>query len=144
MQVSLAQGRKSVRLNSGVRALPEIMAFLRITSTPDGEAPEWVREQWVGLVIPLAEGYDGLTETETSGVLSSARTEIGQFLSSIFDRPQIELGYVVDSLIAIEILAKSSPKAADWWRVHSPDFVVTGAQFVFDKNCGHVVTETAP
>jgi len=120
------------------------MAFLKITSVPPGEAPVWVRECWVGLVLPLADGYDQAIEAETHGVLSSPRTAFGQFLSSLLDRPKVETGYIVDSLRAIEILAESSPEAANWWRVHCPDSILSGEQFVFHESVGHIVNERAP
>ncbi len=120
------------------------MAFLKITSTPPGEAPEWVRECWVGLALPLAKEFEEPLESETTGVLSGARTSIGQFLASIFDRPQVVTGYVVESLPAIEILAESSPEAANWWRAHVPDSVVSGETFVFDSDVGHVIPGDAP
>ena len=28
--------------------------FIKIVSVPSGEAPEWVRKEWVGLELPLA------------------------------------------------------------------------------------------
>ena len=31
------------------------MAKIRITSVPSGQAPEWVREQWVGLELPVKD-----------------------------------------------------------------------------------------
>ena len=136
--------RAAVRLNSGVRALTDDMAFLKITATPEGEAPEWVRKCWVGLELPLIDGTEEAQELETTGVLSGARTDIGQFLQGIFDEPEIVSGYVVESLVAIEILASSSPEAANWWRVHVPDSVVSGETFIFDGDAGHVVPGSAP
>ena len=142
--MSLCRGRAAARLNSGVRALAEKMAFLRITSTPQGEAPEWVRKWWVGLELPLVDETEEAQELETIGVLSGARTEFGQFLEGIFDEPEIVSGYVVESLVAIEILAVASPEAANWWRVHVPDSVVSGETFIFDADAGHVVPGSAP
>lgn len=36
------------------------MKYIVITSTPEGFPPEWVREFWVGIKIPLMKQEDGL------------------------------------------------------------------------------------
>ena len=111
---------------------------------PPGEAPSWVRECWVGLVLPLVDGFDHPVETEIQGVLSGPRTGIGKFLSSLFDCHKVETGYVVEALLAVEILAESSPEAANWWRVHAQDSIAPGIQFLFHESVGHIVNELAP
>ncbi len=73
------------------------MPSVRIITTPQGEAPQWVREAWVGLVLPLSvSGYSaaGL------GVLSRERS-FG--------------GYMVPTLHALRILEAKNADAAAWW-----------------------------
>jgi hypothetical protein len=47
--------------------------YIRIVRIPPGEAPFWVREKWVGLELPLADGDRGPRGAYTSGVLSGPR-----------------------------------------------------------------------
>ncbi len=78
------------------------MSKIRITSVPAGQAPEWVREQWVGLEIPIkAIDLNRGVHTGVHGGLAE---------------PENIMGYPVDAMQAVEILAIKSPKAAAWWR----------------------------
>ena len=38
------------------------MTSIRIIATPLGQAPKWVREEWIGIEIPLAEQDPGCLE----------------------------------------------------------------------------------
>ncbi|HEY7315037.1 MAG TPA: hypothetical protein VH643_37170 [Gemmataceae bacterium] len=44
--------------------------FVRIIATPPGEAPEEIRQAWLGLELPLAAGETGPHNVPTGGVLS--------------------------------------------------------------------------
>ena len=120
------------------------MATLRITSIPPGEAPDWVREKWVGLALPLTEGCDQLHNVPTFGVLSHPKSRIGWYLSRLFHRFQHETGYIVECLPAIDVLAQSSPDAANWWRSNVPLLMQPGQYFVFQEGVGHVQAVDAP
>ena len=50
-----ARIRSPRRLNVGVRARPQV-ANIRIIACPPGEAPQAVREAWIGLELPLPLG----------------------------------------------------------------------------------------
>ena len=56
---------------------------VRITATPPGEAPLWVREKWVGLVLPLAPGGSAPGTYLTSGVLSGPQTRLALLIALI-------------------------------------------------------------
>ena len=90
------------------------MNILEITATPPGQAPEWVREKWIGLEIPLNQQQQGLL---TIGVLGG--------------HPQNSGGYQVDGKVAIELLEKKSPEAANWWRRNAP--FVLSSLLIFKK-----------
>jgi hypothetical protein len=81
---------------------------IEIIKTPDGQAPEWVRKEWVGIVLPVAEDVpSGLKQT---GVLGG--------------QPCIAKGYPVSTEEAIKLLNNKSPKAAGWWQENiSPIFM---------------------
>lgn len=70
---------------------------IRIIKTPSGEAPIWVREHWVGVVLE-AEEHEG----DTYGVTTLTKTNRN-------------LGYSVDIKYALDRLAKRSPDAANWF-----------------------------
>jgi hypothetical protein len=72
---------------------------IMITKTPDGEAPLRVREEWVGVVLPVI----ATTNERGRGVLSRKAAD---------DEP----AYVVLQAAAIKALDEKSPKAAKWWK----------------------------
>lgn len=93
------------------------MPSIKITSTPAGQAPLEVRQQWVGLKLPLKEAR--IDTRRQVGVLEGAPS------SANLD------GYPVDAARAVEILETKSPEAASWWRTNVPiDMMPT---FVFGK-----------
>lgn len=78
---------------------------IKITEVPEGEAPRWVRQAWVGLVLPSGP-VCGMADEPARGVISN--TKLGGVRYE-FDVPQRE---------ALEILGRASPRAAAWWRAH--------------------------
>lgn len=114
------------------------MAFLKIISVPPGEAPQWVREQWVGLALPLLEGCDDPVLTRTVGVLSGPKSRIGYVLARLFGWFKHESGFLVESTVAIELLSKVSPEAADWWRSEVPEASKPGYFLLFQESVGQV------
>lgn len=115
-----------------------------ITAVPPGEAPEWVRQKWVGLSLPLAQECEHAHEHETSGVLSRPRNLLSRLLARLFGRLSRENGYIVESCSAIEILAQRCPEAAKWWRENTPDLMEPGQYFLFHESSGHVQSLDAP
>lgn len=72
---------------------------IKIIAVPPGQAPEWVRKEWVGLTMPIAENLP--PNTFAMGVLGG--------------KSKNPNGYPIETFTAINILAKKSPKAAQWW-----------------------------
>ena len=100
---------------------------IRVVRVPPGEAPQHIREHWVGLTLPLAAGESSAFEMETSGVLSGAQE----------DEPTI--GYVVNIEDAVAILASKSPSAASWWRENASELFSSGGTLVFDQDVCEIV-----
>lgn len=93
---------------------------IRIIATPPGQAPDHIRMQWVGVVIPLANN-------DAVGIQVGVRG----------GAPENGDGYKVNSRDAVECLRKKSPEAADWW---DNNFPVDRAQsFVFRKDVCELV-----
>jgi len=79
-----------------------IMAKIRIVSVPPGAAPEWVRREWVGLEILLAEDVSSNLSLLTS------------------NKPESVECYEVDVKEAVKILRGKRPEAAAWWDENRP------------------------
>lgn len=79
------------------------MRYFRVVTIPQGFAPEWVRKQWVGVTLPLAEGR--YVEVNTNISLT-----VGQLA------PEYVRGFSVQTDLAIEALYQAGrSEAADWW-----------------------------
>ncbi len=109
------------------------MASIRITSIPPGEAPVTIREAWIGLELPLR--YDAPRRYLGSGVLSGPRNKLQTLVHLLTFKLKIQTGFVVPSLAAIEILEKTQPDAARWWRENAPHTVRPGRNFLFSTDC---------
>lgn len=103
---------------------------VRIVRPPSGEAPLWVREAWVGLTLPLKEA--SLRTLPSIGVLSGPKSSLGWLWTSLTGAPVTVTGYLTSAAEAIEILAKSRPEAAKWWRENAPKFLREEAEFLFE------------
>lgn len=88
---------------------------IRITKTPPGFAPEWVRQAWVGLTLEST----GL-ETLGSGVHFNRKGQenLG--------------GYEVQSVGAFAALLLHNPEACDWWEENCPEAAL--GTMVFHKD----------
>lgn len=80
------------------------MAAIRIIAPPPGEAPKWVRQAWVGLVLPLSENI-------------SPGIQLGALGGD--PHPQNLDGYSVATNDALTVLARVNAEAAKWWRTEA-------------------------
>ncbi len=97
------------------------MSSIRIVSIPPGQAPEWVRKEWIGVEIPLSEQKsDGIQMGIHGGKAENAD------------------GHQVDTDKAIEALQKKSPRAAAWWKENVPLTAIP--QLVFSKKVCELVS----
>jgi hypothetical protein len=115
---------------------------IRIVRVPPGEAPYWVRERWVGLELPLAEGDRGPRESYTSGVLSGPRNRLVALWWGLLDRLQRQTGYAVDAIEAVRILEATAPDAASWWRQNVPRLQRRKRKFLFHQSACQLVNES--
>ena len=112
-------------------------ALVRITARPEGEAPAWVRDCWIGVELPLVTGC--VINSIGFGVLSIPNSLVGQLWAQLRGRSQRMEGYLVKSAVAIEILGTTSPAAAEWWHEHTPQLLRPRECFLFDTACGEIV-----
>lgn len=81
--------------------------YIRIIAIPPGEAPLWVREKWVGLELPLADG-DSVVQVFTSGVLSGPRNRFLAIIWGLLGRLKVQSGYPVYVKEALGILEQTA------------------------------------
>jgi hypothetical protein len=112
--------------------------YLYVTSVPEGEAPLWVREKWVGLKLPLT-GPLSVGTFRGSGVLSGPQS-LAAFCVALFRKglPPKREGYIVNALDAVKILEVTHPEAAAWWRANVSHLMRPSRRFLFQREVGHV------
>jgi hypothetical protein len=97
---------------------PPPTALVRVTSVPDGEAPEWVRQAWVGLVLPAVD------RRPVPGI---------EVLS---ERQSVAPAYQVNTSVALTLLEVGErTAAADWWREHTTEANDPTQHFLFSPDC---------
>jgi hypothetical protein len=76
--------------------------MIKIRYVPNGEAPIWVREAWVGLLLPInQEALDEQDEIHLVEIFSGSEN--------------IAPHYLVDSVVAVNLLRQQNQIAAEWW-----------------------------
>jgi hypothetical protein len=103
---------------------------IRIVAVPPGEAPQGIRQAWVGVELPLVAGQKQPQASAVHGVMS------GGLAGSA-------LAYVVDGRTAVERLASHDPNAADWWRENAPHVLAAGYQLLFPADVCQPIDQTA-
>jgi hypothetical protein len=92
----------------------KLRTHVRILDVPPGDAPRAVREAWVGLLLPIADGEVTPRELQTSGEPAPE----GRFYLVYFDR-------------ALDVLEAASPENAAWWRENKPEMIGRGIKVGF-------------
>lgn len=99
---------------------------IRIVDTPPGQAPEWVRKEWVGLELPVEENAPDPKEGIQFGVRGGKPENLG--------------GYPIRTTDAINTLRKKSPRAAKWWETNLPlEFI---PRLVFKRDACQLIPDT--
>lgn len=105
---------------------------ITITRRPLGEAPEWVRDAWIGLSLPtlqpVARRWRGV------GVLTGPTNTFQVLWALLRGRTILVTGYVVDAKIAVNLLNEKNLAAAQWWRENTPELIASGQGFIFDAD----------
>ncbi|KQR83438.1 hypothetical protein [Sphingomonas sp. Leaf343] len=103
---------------------------IKIVRRPLGEAPDWVRDEWIGVSLPLASQRE--REWRGLGVLSAPDGWLAQMWAVVSGKSVKVRGYAVNAKTAVERLADRSPSAAAWWRDHTPRMLDGRHNFLFD------------
>ncbi len=103
---------------------------LTIVKRPIGEAPEWVRDAWIGLQLPLARR--GQRTWWTHGVLTGQKGWLAITWALVTGELESTSGYAVSAATAVELLSKNNGRAAKWWRQNAATRITKGKLFIFD------------
>jgi hypothetical protein len=106
-------------------------AFIRIISTPPGEAPEDIRRAWVGVRIPLPLFRERAGDYLSAGVITGPKSFFELLLALFTGQLRKRHGYAVAVVEALMALEASHPAAAKWWRENAPQVLMPGKVFVF-------------
>ena len=120
----------TARLANGCITCHAFNMFIRIVQRPDGEAPEWVRDAWIGTVLPLSDAQ--AVTSPGFGVVTGPKTIWGEWWLLLTGRSQRFEGYTVCAADAVNILAGQNPDAADWWRSNVAYMLDGRHDFLFD------------
>lgn len=96
---------------------------IRIISRPQGEAPEWVRDAWIGCELDCEPKGCGHVPQYSAGVLTGRVTKVA--------------GYAVGQFRALTVLATKDRKAVSWWQEHG--FPLDRQCFIFASTCAEVI-----
>jgi hypothetical protein len=109
---------------------------VRIVKRPFGEAPEEIRDAWIGVLLPVLTDCASPMEAHALGVLSGPRSLFGLWLKQWFPpkEPPVR-GYAVDAPTAFGRLETVNPSAAEWWRTNTPYLLNRGRILFFDEEC---------
>lgn len=86
---------------------------VRIVSAPVGEPPDWVRDAWIGLDLPLS--WPEISNVTTFGVVSGPRSLLSTLWYRVIGRGEKQSGYIVKYADAMKVLRETRPDAALWW-----------------------------
>ena len=100
----------------------------------------WVREKWVGLLLPLSAGQSP-KEYHTVGAVSGPRKLMAQLWAFVRGRTERLHGYPVEAGPAVDILERASPEAAAWWRQNASELIRPRRYLVFHAEVCQIVAE---
>ena len=114
-------------------------ARIRIVRRPEGEAPAWVRDAWIGVELELL--HPEPVTSQGFGVLTAPRTIWAYWWRRLTGRIDSFSGYVVGAPEAIWRVEARNPTAANWWRTQAKDMVQPGRAFIFDLAACETIAE---
>lgn len=115
---------------------------VRIVERPSDEAPDDVRDAWIGLSLPVLQRYSRAVERRGFGVLSGPRNRLEAWVKSqaivikklVGNSPRARC-YMVDTTAAVDLLEKENPMAAAWWRTNATHLFKPGFCLLFEEEC---------
>ena len=113
--------------------------LIKIVRRPIGEAPEWVRDAWIGLSLRTTQR--SARHFKGFGVLTIPSSIFLQVWEMLRGRSIRVSGFTVNAQIAVDLLAVARPDAAEWWRTNAPKLLDGRQRFVFDAEACSVLDD---
>jgi hypothetical protein len=110
------------------------MKYLRVVCVPNGEAPLWVREKWVGLDFPNSITSQKVVNIYIAGVLTKPRNILSAIIGYLLKKYDKKNVYLVNAIQAVSILSKASNDAANWWKENTPYLLKDNSVLCFEEN----------
>ena len=107
--------------------------FIEIVRRPIGEAPEWVRDAWIGCYLPLVVPEKQVLRS--TSILKAGAGPLAWLWLTVSGQTENVEGYMVNARDAVDIVAARDPRAADWWYKNTPDMLDGRQIFIFDTPC---------
>lgn len=118
------------------------MMHIKIVHRPEGEAPDWVRDAWIGLSLPTVQRLPRVWFTV--GMDKSQANVLSRLLHLSMGKTRRVSGFAVNALAAVNLLTETQPAAAEWWRTNMPKLLTGKRYLVFDVDCCVHLGERAP
>src|SRR5262245_23800899 len=118
------------------------LAKIKIVAAPPGEAPEDIREAWVGIVLPVVPGHLRPIHMRQFGVVTGPKTPLMVRLAAFLGLGKgHDATYPVEAGTALRLLADHAPLAEAWWRSNTPHLYREGMVFGFAEDVCEIVAE---
>ena len=103
---------------------------IAIVRRPEGEAPDWVRDAWIGLRLPTSRPTQ--TTTVGFGVVTGPINTLRQCWEQLRGRSLRVSGYAVRASTAVNRLSAHHPEAAQWWRDNASKLIALNRNLIFN------------
>jgi len=128
------------------QALGWLMRIRVLKPSFPGDEPDFVREAWVGLELPVLEGKEQPVLVPPAKLpwraLSFSKLVARLFSRQLPDQPMP--AYLVSAAEGFEVLERERPEAAKWWKRRFPDALSGRYNFRFNaENCQELRHEPA-
>jgi hypothetical protein len=115
---------------------------IRILAAPPGEAPDEIREAWIGMVLPVVPGHLRPIRGQQFGVVTGPKTPLMLRVATFLRLGRsVSATYHVDAKTALRLLADHAPLAEAWWRSNTPHLYREGMVLGFAEYVCEVVAE---
>jgi hypothetical protein len=109
------------------------MMSIKILRRPLGEAPEWVRDAWIGLSLPTHQ--KSAHTLRALSALSGRNGLLLRLVDVIRGKSFRIFGFMVNGKTAVDLLAETQPAAAEWWRTNAAGYLSGREYLIFDAAC---------
>lgn len=107
--------------------------YIEIIRRPFGDAPEWVRDGWIGARLPLAA--TDKTSWQSVSIFERRKGLFPWLWMTLTGQTRRVQAYAVIAKDAVDILDRQDVRAANWWHENVPELLDGSQLFLFDAAC---------